>query len=1718
MIPTSWTQPNALLTLQSPNNVVPPLMPKQNYGIAFSYVMPLVLQGTWPFSGGLPTEKTLAYVHNSVQFSTQANIVAAPIVALQLATSKSSAIKGTIHDSQSSVDMFFSPQTVSNVPKYGVLSITGSKSVRISYKLKSTPNKIVTKQLSDKAVVIYIETLLGLVSFANESNVSSSFQYWSSEFFDYSTPGTYVAQNFLQVVPNSFAGSLTVGPLNEIVPIALKDVYGLHEYKYTVQLPRGPIVSSQDYALKWNNALLRQANLYQQNPFNVTFGPTTCHHQVLRSETTGRVYCFINANNTLYPTYQEQAYIDIKTLSTASVFMIGRGGSKYVSQAYVYGGAGGEFKNLQNFIKQSGRFYYYFNLYGDIYIVSPDGVTEHVSSAFNSYIDEAHRYQNIYSGNNGGINGVVNQQGQNAGGFNLLYNSVTLGLGADGITSVYGTGWGAGYNVTQSSVGTVLGGGGGGLDLSLLFPDEDTGFFPPVLLVDDYEVPLTIAEQAGYNNNVQGLLLIVSEQTLLNNLVVTSTSLSENLGTVVFQDTATTSISSSSTWTINSEGTSSASGVAIQMLLGPSTITFLKNGQSSPSTYILQMPLVKPVPVQASPGSSDTDGLVRIYDCSQFGFVSNTTPGFTSYPVDIDSLRAIRNTGLKNVGDPAPLIMELKASKLPQRFHAPLTYLGPCNNGKFTIKINQGLQSSQQSITQGVNILVTSMAIDSTSQYISRSNCIINFNNNEASSLLAHAFFDQYRNSYINIVQIFTLHDTIGALTQTKTKVAETNVLFSNFFHISNDESNLLTLKASNNSTLWDANPSYWSDIFDGISIVSEIETYISIQLYSANILDPPNEIASIAGTIEVDDGTAIVKRYTTADGAQVPSFFNSDPTNPNASVPSWTIFEAWGAGGCSIPAIVVNATYGGASPRCVVQLDAPILRLEVEIGLKGVADFSEKNINGTGGTRTRVIADFTTILSVGGGGGASFGSHGGQAGYFDESYFLDPPNIDTLVVPGKSASWTSFTTRQRDAIQASGPSSKPTNDDYQGSGSSSLQNGLSGFFDNNGHLTFDELGAHGGTGFSQGDLLSVNDLQQESTAYSSSFLFMFGEPSSHGGTGSTCQEPSSTFSRGRIGSGGGGGGSTYINTLAKIGGLFFNSNVIQRYCRPPWTLKTYKHGILGGTTQFHGTNYNSSHDLQNIHEPYYNSVLSYNCNYHSLLSWALDTSTNVDKHKSLAKLLMKDAASKLSLQSTPTKNHIGAKALQFTSGQPNFTSIDVPSVPIGLYQDKAQNIQLVQKNETQYFETLETFSYNTSLSTPYTLCVINEGQFDTSNLKQYINTVIRAPLGTFVTVIMDAYQGMSRPNQSYNCIFLNVQSKVPVSALINGFLTMDALISKPQGNQCFGTLNSDAALAASTQSTVVRNIDLSTSNALADVMYSGISSFVKQWLSIDLPQGLNTISSVWPFKGSTYFQIESSVQQLFSAVPLEKPLRALPSSVFTFSFTGSIQTFKVPSNAKSITVHAYGGGGHSLSELNLSTQTSNLQKPLHKGAQGTYVRSTFKDLRGKTIQVFVGKGGSNAVSPPGPRILLGGFDSSATYAYGGGLSAIADGLHQDQSYKFLLVAAGGGCAGLYSDAVPEGTAKTHYLQGDTGKSISSLGLYAVDGISGPGGSGFVGGSNGTKGFSGASGESFLPPKYSFRSTNVEKQPFWTPGIALGSTNKYGSTAGNGKVIIEINF
>jgi len=156
-----------------------------------------------------------------------------------------------------------------------------------------------------------------------------------------------------------------------------------------------------------------------------------------------------------------------------------------------------------------------------------------------------------------------------------------------------------------------------------------------------------------------------------------------------------------------------------------------------------------------------------------------------------------------------------------------------------------------------------------------------------------------------------------------------------------------------------------------------------------------------------------------------------------------------------------------------------------------------------------------------------------------------------------------------------------------------------------------------------------------------------------------------------------------------------------------------------------------------------------------------------------------------------------------------------------------------------------------------------------------------------------------------------------------------------------------------------------------------------------------------------------------------------------SFSYTGSEQTYDVPSGVSEVTVRCWGAGGGSGHNYNASDEP---------GGTGGYAESKVSVSGGETLYVYVGgqggNGGNGSVGSGGWNGGAPGGDGPYDGAHGGGGGGASDVRQNGNSTSDRVIVAGGGGGGgaaFDSDNVLPG--------GDGGGSDGANGSHDSDGF-----------------------------------------------------------------------
>lgn len=177
-----------------------------------------------------------------------------------------------------------------------------------------------------------------------------------------------------------------------------------------------------------------------------------------------------------------------------------------------------------------------------------------------------------------------------------------------------------------------------------------------------------------------------------------------------------------------------------------------------------------------------------------------------------------------------------------------------------------------------------------------------------------------------------------------------------------------------------------------------------------------------------------------------------------------------------------------------------------------------------------------------------------------------------------------------------------------------------------------------------------------------------------------------------------------------------------------------------------------------------------------------------------------------------------------------------------------------------------------------------------------------------------------------------------------------------------------------------------------------------------------------------------------------------------TFPVTETQESFVVPDRVRYMHIKAWGAGGNGEGYCAPGQADS-------EGGLGGYTEGIFEAEPGQELLIMVGKRGRAGTSGEDPmRFGFGGWG-------GGGLTGVFAGgdlVHPDDNSRALLIAGGGGSAGLGS-CDPGGTGNAP----SSGGATTMQGALGDEEING-GGGGYVGGRGGQGGGAGAGGMGFV--------------------------------------------
>jgi len=309
---------------------------------------------------------------------------------------------------------------------------------------------------------------------------------------------------------------------------------------------------------------------------------------------------------------------------------------------------------------------------------------------------------------------------------------------------------------------------------------------------------------------------------------------------------------------------------------------------------------------------------------------------------------------------------------------------------------------------------------------------------------------------------------------------------------------------------------------------------------------------------------------------------------------------------------------------------------------------------------------------------------------------------------------------------------------------------------------------------------------------------------------------------------------------------------------------------------------------------------------------------------------------------------------------------------------------------------------------------------------------------------------------------------------------------------------------------------------AISDSAKQKVESYLAQkWgLVSSLPAG--HLNATFPAGSPT------AIQPYVTSIRTALTYAAIPTYALKYTYTGSNQSFVVPSGVTSVNVYIWGaGGGAGLGA---------------GGGAGCYVQGILTVIPGETLTIVVGQGGGNKASSFGKTYggggSGGGLDtgrSDIVSSQGGGRSAIVR-----SATDLVTAAAGGGGRGgrggrgrlvTGENGTGVATGGTQSAGGTNNGAIYSGGNANQDNSAG-GGSGYYGGGGGNQDQAGGGGScltsnlSLLAGEstYGTESSNgvlapQTSSPYYNSDVAFGATSSYGynyGSGGNGLVVIGI--
>jgi hypothetical protein len=235
-----------------------------------------------------------------------------------------------------------------------------------------------------------------------------------------------------------------------------------------------------------------------------------------------------------------------------------------------------------------------------------------------------------------------------------------------------------------------------------------------------------------------------------------------------------------------------------------------------------------------------------------------------------------------------------------------------------------------------------------------------------------------------------------------------------------------------------------------------------------------------------------------------------------------------------------------------------------------------------------------------------------------------------------------------------------------------------------------------------------------------------------------------------------------------------------------------------------------------------------------------------------------------------------------------------------------------------------------------------------------------------------------------------------------------------------------------------------------------------------------------------------------------------------TYEYTGSEQTFTVPTGTNSITVEAWGAQGGS------SAAPDNGSYAIGFGGKGGYAVGENPVTTGQVLHIYVGGEGESSTSCTYQSIAYGGYNgggNSINYPGGGGGGASDVRIGGTDLANRIIVAAGGGGGAHGYNGITGGAGGG--LNGQDGIQIGSFasrdpghGGTQTEGGYGQSGSGSLGqGASGSPNHAGGGGGGYYGGGCGDNSTGGGGGSSYIGGVANGTTQS-GVRSGNGQVII----